>query len=209
MKTFDPTYAIDARTQENYVFIIDYLKMYDWRGEKAGYMWGDHYWFWAYYNIKEIDVDLRDTKVRTTLHHPELTNAAVLEPEKWPTLGSITTQLRLWPVAVENPGTGNARLTTTAVPADGPACYKFDLIGDAKKFTYEVNNGALKDYMGNPGTFPGIPTNKARFGGFYYENNKANVTDFYLYIPVTIHYEWGKFETHMCWKVEDTEGYHE
>ena len=209
VKTFDPTYAIDAKTQENYVFIIDYLKMYDWRGEKAGYMWGDHYWFWAYYNIKEIDVDLRDSKVRTTLHHPELTNAAVLEPETWPTLGSITTQLRLWPVAIENPGTATARVTTAPVPADGPACYQFDLVDNGKNFTYAVNNDALKAYMGYPGTFPGIPTNKARFGGFYYENNKANVTDFYLYIPVTIHYEWGKFETHMCWKVEDTEGYHE
>ena len=209
VKTFDPTYAIDAKTEENYVFIIDYLKMYDWRGEAKGYMWGDHYWFWAYYNIKEIDVDLRYDKVKTTLHHPELTKAADAgdyDTSKWPTLASVSNEVRLWPVQVI--GSGATARVGTAGGGNFIAPYQFDLVDAAKTFTYSNNNETLKAFMGYPGTFPGIPVNKARFGGFYYENNKANVTDFYFYIPVTIHYEWGKFKTYMCWKVKDTTGYH-
>jgi hypothetical protein len=57
-----------SKTHEAYLYIIDYLRLYDWRGGKPnqGYMWDDHYWFWAYYNVKEISFDLKDAK--TNLH---------------------------------------------------------------------------------------------------------------------------------------------
>ena len=200
LKSYDPDYALDAKTEENYVFFIDYLKLYDWRGDKykEGYMYDDHYWFWAYYNVKEIDVDLRDDQVRTTMHHPELD---VNAPETWPTLGSITHRARLLSIDVANAGTATARV----IPGVGNALtpYEFDLVDAAKKFTYAVNNDALKAYMG---INPVNKVNKARFGGFYYENNGDNVTDFYVYIPVTIHYEWGKFKTHVRWLIKTTSG---
>jgi hypothetical protein len=202
LKEYDPDYALDAKTEENYVYFIDYLKFYDWRGDKYkdGYMYDDHYWFWAYYNIKEIDVDLRYDRVLTTMHHPELDPK---KPWTWNRLSEVTRRARLLSIRVDNPGTATARV----VPGQGDQItpYEFDLVDCTpdRAYTYAVNNDALKAYMG---ISPIRNTNKARFGGFYYENNGDNVTDFYVWIPVTIHYEWGKFQTHVRWLIKTTHG---
>jgi hypothetical protein len=48
--------------------------------------------------------------------------------------------------------------------------------------------------------------NKAKFGGFYYENISGNVTYFYVQIPVGVRYEWGwQFGT-VTWKINTTQG---
>lgn len=187
------TPALDANTQENYIFLVDYLKMFDWRGNKPhqGYMWDDHYYFWAYYNVHQIDVDMRPASILTNMHQKD---ADTFVP-----LNKVTTQAILTNIDVLNPGTGNARLVPDAANLKS---YVFDLVGGAKKFTYAVNNDALKDYMG-VGT-PNIDTNKARFGGFYYANNGDNVTEFDVIIPITVHYEWGYVNAKVKWHINTT-----
>ena len=69
--------VIDAKTNGNVINFIDNFKFYDWRGvetmSEAGCvanqsnMWGDHLWFWGYYNVKSITIDTTPANVETTL----------------------------------------------------------------------------------------------------------------------------------------------
>ena len=70
---------IDANTNGNVIYALDLFKLYDWRGwntatvSEAGCvanqsnMWGDHLWFWGYYNVKSITIDTTPANVETTL----------------------------------------------------------------------------------------------------------------------------------------------
>ena len=101
--------ALDANTQENYIYLVDYLKMFDWRGNKPhqGYMWDDHYYFWAYYNVYQIDVDMRPASILTNMHQAE---RVALRKSEWTWLDKVTTMARLFNIDVLNPGTGLARV---------------------------------------------------------------------------------------------------
>ena len=70
--------VIDANTNGNCIYALDLFKLYDWRGYKAvesendcianqSNMWGDHLWFWGYYNVKSITIDTTPKNVETTL----------------------------------------------------------------------------------------------------------------------------------------------
>lgn len=182
-----------SKTHEAYLYIIDYLRLYDWRGGKPnqGYMWDDHYWFWAYYNVKEISFDLRDAK--TNLHQNS--------DNSWVYLNQVSTPIQFCPIEVKNPGTGNAQV----IPGSGDiGKYPFDLADARMNFTYAVNNVALKDYMGI-GT-PVYNTNKARFGGFYYNRNGENAKSFSVIVPVTMKYEWGSVTADFRINIENESG---
>ena len=197
--------ALDANTQENYVFMIDHLKLYDWRGNKPnqGYMWDDHFYFWAYYNVKAIEVDMNPKHIWTNMHGAERAAAGGSE---WTWLDQVTTMARLYNIDVLNPNTATARV----VPGTAAArVYSFDLVDAAKKFTFANNNDALKAFMGYPGVSTdkgGIPVNKARFGGFYYANNGDNVTEFDVVIPIKVYYEWGWVNAKLDWHINTTHG---
>ena len=71
--------VVDANTNGNKINVLDLIKLYDWRGFKGlelteanceanqSNMWGNHQWFWGYYNVKSITVDLTPNKVQTNL----------------------------------------------------------------------------------------------------------------------------------------------
>ena len=70
--------VIDANTNGNCIYALDLFKLYDWRGYKAvesendcianqSNMWGNHLWFWGYYNVKSITIDTTPKNVETTL----------------------------------------------------------------------------------------------------------------------------------------------
>ena len=191
--------ALDANTQENYVFMIDHLRLYDWRGNKPnqGYMWDDHYYFWAYYNVKAIEVDMNPKHIWTNMHGAERVAAGGSE---WTWLDKVTTMARLFNIDVLNPNTATARVVPGTADLKR---YDFDLVDGAKKFTYAVNNDALKAYMGIK---PESKTNKARFGGFYYANNGDNVTEFDVVIPIKVYYEWGWVNAKLDWHINTTHG---
>lgn len=68
LKEFDNKVAIDANTNENTIYLYKLLHLFDWRGETKGYMWNDHQWFWAYYNVKAITIDMDPENVLTNMH---------------------------------------------------------------------------------------------------------------------------------------------
>lgn len=89
--------AVDANTDGNTIKVLDCIKMYDWRGWKTSEteadcvanqsnMWGDNYWFWAYYNVSAIDADLTKANVEIKFEGSD----------KWVKLNTVTNELDLY-----------------------------------------------------------------------------------------------------------------
>lgn len=94
--------AVDANTNGNDIKVLDCIKMYDWRGWKdseteancianQSNMWGDNYWFWAYYGVSGINADLRYDNVMIKFDGAD----------KWVKLSSVTNDLELYGKAVD------------------------------------------------------------------------------------------------------------
>lgn len=187
VNTYDVYETEKINTEEKYLYLLDYLRLFDWRGNKPkpGYMWDDHYWFWAYYNVKEVDIDLNPNMMKTNLHQND--------SNTWVKWEEVSTPIQFSPIQVLNANTATAQVA----PATGnTGKYTFDLSDDRLNFTHVVNNNALKAYMG---VDPDIPVNKARFGGIYYKSNGEDDVDFCIDVPITIKYEWGNLTT--TWRI--------
>lgn len=89
--------AVDAKTNGNDIKVLDCIKMYDWRGWKTAEteadcvanqsnMWGDNYWFWAYYGVSAISADLRYDNVKLQFEGSD----------EWVKLSSVTNDLALY-----------------------------------------------------------------------------------------------------------------
>ena len=177
LKATEEQQMVDAHTNGNTIYLIDILKMFDWRGEANGYMWGKNTWFWAYYNVKAITVDVTPSNVLTNMHYGTEHK-----------LSEVTTQaeLRTYPqMAQKTTYTFNLR----------KANYRY---GATNGFQYEAKNNALVKYMNE---------NKEKFGAIYYKNNGDNVNEFYVKVPVTVEYEWGTFKTMVKINIKTTLGH--
>ena len=177
LKATEEQQMVDANTNGNTIYLIDILKMFDWRGEANGYMWGKNTWFWAYYNVKAITVDVTPSNVLTNMHYGTEHK-----------LSEVTTlaELRTYP------------------QMDKKTTYTFNLrkanylYGATNGFQYEAKNNALVKYMNE---------NKEKFGAIYYKNNGDNVNEFYVKVPVTVEYEWGTFKTMVKINIKTTLGH--
>ena len=177
LKATEEQQMVDANTNGNTIYLIDILKMFDWRGEANGYMWGKNTWFWAYYNVKAITVDVTPSKVLTNMHYGT---------EK--KLSEVTTEaeLRTYPqMNLKETYKFNLRQSNTAY-------------GATNGFQYEAKNNALVKYMNE---------NPEKFGAIYYKNNGDNVNEFYVKVPVTVEYEWGTFTTYVKINIKTTLGH--
>jgi len=184
---FTPDVLLDANTNENYVYLLDYLKLYDWRGDKGnqGYMYDGHWWFWGFYNVKRITVDVRPKSVYTNMHKEQRSAA-----NEWVTLDKVTTAANLF--------TWNADLSNYSNPNSVQTAFTFDLT------SYTSDKEAQLET--DMGINPVNKEKKAKFGGFYYANNGDNVDEFDIRIPITIEYEWGKLYQTVQWKIKTTHG---
>ena len=111
---------IDANTNGNVIYALDLFKLYDWRGwntdkvSEAGCvanqsnMWGDHLWFWGYYNVKSITIDTTPANVETTLGGGA-----------WTTMDQISKDVELL--------CGNKNGNPTAAKKKGSETYTFNL----------------------------------------------------------------------------------
>lgn len=177
LKATEEQQMVDAHTNGNTIYLIDILKMFDWRGEANGYMWGKNTWFWAYYNVKAITVDVTPSNVLTNMHYGTEHK-----------LSEVTTQAEL----------------RTYPQMDKKTTYTFNLrkanyLYEATNgFQYEAKNNALVKYMNE---------NKEKFGAIYYKNNGDNVNEFYVKVPVTVEYEWGTFKTMVKINIKTTLGH--
>ena len=183
LKAPEDQIIVDARTNGNIIYLLDFLKLYDWRGDKTnqGYMYDGHYWFWGYYNVKSISIDLRSNIVETKL------NAS----SSWVKLNTVTSQLRLWPLGAYMPGAK----TWSVDNGDFP---------DLTDYCDPDREAAIEQIMG---VTPRDESKLANFGGFYYENVSGNVTEFDVHFPVTIGYEWGEMTEWVVWHINTTAGH--
>ena len=105
--------AVDANTNGNDIKVFDCIKMYDWRGWKnaeteadcvanKSNMWGDNYWFWAYYGVSAISADLRYDNVM--LQFPG--------SDKWVKLSSVTNELQLFGINADGSKVRDGVLTS-------------------------------------------------------------------------------------------------
>lgn len=89
--------VVDANTDGNTIKVFDCIRMYDWRGWKTAEteadcianqsnMWGDNYWFWAYYGVSAISVDLTKANVEIKFDGED----------KWVKLNTVTNKLELY-----------------------------------------------------------------------------------------------------------------
>ena len=125
--------------------------MYDWRGWKSSEteadcvanqsnMWGDHWWFWAYYNVKNITMDLRNDKVKTNMHNGV-----------WQTLDKVTDKLALsvghtLADAVKNTKKSFPLHLTGLNYANKNAAAKAQLEADLGKIFYTNNGSVVKPF---------------------------------------------------------------
>ena len=127
---------IDANTNGNVIYALDLFKLYDWRGwntatvSEAGCvanqsnMWGDHLWFWGYYNVKSITIDTTPAKVKTTLGGGS-----------WTTMDQISNQVEL--------KCGN----TSGVATDSKTKGKVTYTNDLTSYNSASQNAALATFM--------------------------------------------------------------
>jgi hypothetical protein len=194
------TPALDANTNENTVYLLDYLKLFDWRGDKnhQGYMYNgtpNHWWFWPFYNVKGIKVDLDPAKVYTNMHQTSTTTFVKMN--------TIQTRARFY--ALRPDGTlaqthnyGQYWLTD-GTPMGTSWWLPYTPVDLAKS----AQESLVEQHMG---LNPRNEINLRKFGAFYYENNGDNVTVFDIKFPITIYYEWGSFEYYVDWHIDTTHG---
>jgi hypothetical protein len=213
------TPALDANTNENRILLLDYLHLFDWRGDynRQGYMYNDpeelrgdnHWWFWAYYNVKGIAIDMRPEAILTNMHQTD--------ENTFVKLSTITTKAKLY--AIEP--------YMTSVKAYFGECWddngnRMPGIPQALNYAGKTYNGwGLCDYDNDGNEANNFQSSKREqgiefymnvyrhiFGGFYYANNGENVTVFDVKIPTTIYYEWGCFNAMITWHIDSTHGRH-
>jgi hypothetical protein len=163
---------VDAKDNGDFIYLVDMLKMFDWRGPVAGKMYDEGQWLWAYYNVKSVTINVNAADVMTTMNQPE---------GQWKELSKVSTKVILRCLAPD--GTANQSQLTINI-ADGLTNAYPTYYNEAAK------SAELKADMG---IYPENDINKAKFGGIYYENNGENVEDFDLLIPVQVNYGWGRF----------------
>ena len=189
--------AIDAKTQENTIYMVDNLKLFDWRGDKPiGHMYDNQYWFWAYYNVMGAAFVLDGDKVLVDLY----------DGNGFVKLNTVTSKLRLTALA------GSTTLPTDFPYATGEL---YSLLQTAKYYDFTAQNlvqynredkeAAIEAALG---VNPVNKAKKAKFGGIYYENDALNVTKFTLKIPVAVRYEWGwLYNQTFEWTIDTTQGH--
>ena len=127
--------VIDANTNGNCIYALDLFKLYDWRGYKAvesendcianqSNMWGNHLWFWGYYNVKSITIDTTPKNVETTLGGGN-----------WTTLDKVSKDVEL--------KCGNVSGVASDLKTAGKVTYTNDLT----VYNSADQNAALQAYM--------------------------------------------------------------
>jgi len=184
-------FMFDAVNNADYIYVVDIVKLFDWRGTKEGHMWGaqgipahwtvqnwnNWQWLWAYYNVKDIIVDLTPTKVKT--------NLSQTNPATTVTMNTVSNLVELRGLADRKDRIHYGPFQTLDA--------NFPLRTTPYDFNAVSENEKLIEYMGlDNAEMEGIDAEKARFGYIKYYNNGQNVDDFDVWVPITIVYDWGE-----------------
>ena len=158
-------------------------------------MYDNHWWFWGYYNVKGIGVDMDPNNIWTNMHQTD--------PEKFVKMSSISTQVRLF--VGEPYMTQGYHIFGLGWDQKGNRIQGVAPADDWKLWQYVPASmeSAIEQYMG---ISPRNESRLSRFGSIYYENNGDNVTEFDVLIPITIFYEWGSQKYCTRWHIDTTHG---
>ena len=185
---------VDAKNNGDYIYTMDFVKLYDWRGPEAGYMYGDQQWLWAYYNVKGLKLDTRAAYVKTNMHQAD---------GKFVALNKVTTQAQLGVFDAA----GNIKINDQVEFNFNLLNYVYYENGCAQwteNFNSSLMNAKLLQTMG---IYPVSNTLKKTFaGGLFYANNGDNVEQFDVLVPVTIVYDWGEFPSEVLVHIDRTLG---
>lgn len=94
---------VDAKNNGDYIYTVDFLKLFDWRGPVAGKMYDANQWLWAYYNIKSVKIDVTPANVKTNMHQA---STSTFVP-----LSRVTTMARLGAMNTTGAVTYNGSVT--------------------------------------------------------------------------------------------------
>jgi len=178
MQELENKYMLDANTNGNVIYLIDLLKLYDWRGNNSqGKMYDGQYWFWAYYNLEKITIDLTPAKVHTTMHYNDWNK----------TMADVTSMAELTDLD------GGKGLKT------------YDFSSEIAGKNTAAQEAAIEAAMG---INPANNTKKAKFGAIKYVNNGGNVTKFSVRVPIILEYFWGKIYDTIEIEIDSTTGNH-
>jgi hypothetical protein len=200
--------AVDAKNNGNYIYAVDFINMYDWRGygldkdnkmtwdaskiswsdqySRRGAMFGQNYWLWAFYGVKGFTFRMKHTDIQTTLHWGD----------EWKKLSEVSHNLEFYAGSATQTMQKNANVTVNfslRTPVD---------------YSYASKNAALINELGfnTADQANGYNPQKAKYGYIFYTNNGDNVQDFYLKVPVRVYYDWGWFDTEVAIKVGGSMG---
>ena len=200
--------AVDAKNNGNYIYAVDFLNMYDWRGygldssnqmtwdatqidwnnqySRRGAMFGQNYWLWAYYGIKGFTFKMKTSDIETTLHWGS----------QWRKLSEVSHNLEFYAGQA-----GGVMRKNSDVPVTFSLRTPVD-------YSFASKNADLIDELGfnTPDDARGYNAQKAKYGYIFYTNNGDNVQEFYLKVPVRVYYDWGWFDTKVAIKVGGTMG---
>ena len=173
---------VDAKNNGDFIYTVDFLKLFDWRGPVNGKMYGENQWLWAYYNIRGLRIDTRAAQVKTNMHQA---NA-----DTFVKLNTVTTMARL-----------GVLKTNGDIAIGGNETVNINV----SAYNAASQNAALLAAMG---ISPVDNDAKLAFaGGLYYANNGDNVQDFDVIVPVTVLYDWGEFVSEVKVHIHRTLGH--
>ena len=173
---------VDAKNNGDYIYTVDFLKLFDWRGPVYGKMYDENQWLWSYYGIRGLRIDTRPAQVYTNMHQSDLT--------KFVKLNTITTMAQLGVLNTDGTISIGGNVT---IPIDVTAYNAANL-----------NDGILAAM----GIKPADNDVKRLFaGGLFYANNGDNVQQFDVIVPVTVLYDWGEFVSDVKVHIDRTLGH--
>lgn len=85
LNTIAPQQVIDAKEDGNIIYLSDLLNLYDWRNDS---MEGANKWYWAYYGVKAVTVNVNPSVVETNMHQAN--------EDTFVKLGTITKKAELY-----------------------------------------------------------------------------------------------------------------
>ena len=158
--------VIDANDNGNYINVLDLVKgISDWRDVE---FLDQNIWYFAYYNIKSVKVDME-----------KITSNIDEQGDTFTLLTSKTSDIILMHLDEADVQTANVISVLDKNAANDGAL----AITYGAGWIQSANQAALKAQL------------VQKFGYLYYDNNRGNVEDFDLIIPVQLTYDWGILPT--------------
>lgn len=162
----------DAHCNGSLFWIADIFvdKLYDWR---EVYFWPNHIWYYAYYEVDHITLDFENTL--TDLHHPGTFEKLV----------NVSTEVKFYHKDRNKNVMGYVQdrhannLSGLAIRYGASDPQEIPTLS----WVETANQVELAEEL------------RYKFGYLEYNNNRGNVEDFDIIVPVTLHYYWGNVAT--------------